>query len=356
MSDRLETVLREAQRVRAAQAPDPDRIRRALPVLAARRARRRRAGLVAGAALGVAVVVVAALLVPGRRTTPLPEHRPDSSPPVAASAPAPVVLPQVTESYAPGWVPSGFRERSRGAVFDTNGVRVGRTWRKLPFGPGGRPAVSDPFLRVVSVPEQRYDGGTPIEVGGINGWYVGPQPGNRTALVGWSPAPGRTVIVDSNAVLDRADLLHVAESVRLDTATVLRPPLALTWSPATVGVVSYEYGGDSPAAWFASVDLENPVDIAGSLSVTVAPGTDAVDGGETVHVHGILGRFVVDESTTDRNPRECAVAPVEAAGDRRLTVCGPILGPGGPRMAKDDLLRAAETVDPAMRADTAWLG
>jgi hypothetical protein len=268
----------------------------------------------------------------------------------------PPVAPDLERSYAPGWLPPGFQERRRSVVSDPMlpGIRAVRVWSKEPLGTGGRDLGRVPSLIMALVPGRPSVDGVPVQVGGVTGWYRGPdaQSGNQ-AVLAWPVEGDQSVYIQSNAVTAKADLLRVANSAHLDK-TPLRQPLTVGWAPFAVREYSFGYGGDRAGDWSATLNLGGPIIPADSLSVTVGTDPDVPEGGTEVRVGRATGRFVVDEQSTEHNPRQCVVLPLPSGG-RTLAVCSYINGPGGARMPQEQLLRAAASVDTTMRADTAWI-
>ncbi|MFG2043017.1 hypothetical protein [Dactylosporangium sp. NPDC048998] len=356
MSDRLEQLLREAQLRRAAEAPDPDRVRRALPARLVRQARRRRIGMAGGAVLAAVAVLAALVFAPhgGGAVSKLPADVPSSP----SSSPSPAAVrsaqPDVTRSHVPGWLPAGFHERRRQVVRNSTGVFTLRTWAKAPLGPSGQLLDSVPFIRVTSMPAPQVTGGTPVDVGGVQGWYSGPFGDNPAVSLAWPDGTGGQLKIETNSVTAQADLLHVATSVRPDP-TPLPQPLVVRWTPFEPRSTMYEYGGAGPADWDADLTVSDPDQPAAALRVRLGRTTDVPEGGTAVQVGGRPGRLVVEEGADGTAPRQCVAA--EQPGGLWLSVCNYVAGgPGGVRMPEDQLLRAADSVDPTMRADTGWLG
>ncbi|MFI5908570.1 hypothetical protein [Dactylosporangium sp. NPDC051541] len=358
MADRLEVALRAAQRRRAEDAPDPDRRRRRLPALTRRRTRTRRALIAGGVA--VATAAAAAVVVLFAPSGPGPIKLPAVSPSIAAS-PSPVPLapaPDVERSYVPGWLPPGLRERSRAVAVDgpTPGVRSIRIWSKEPLGSDLRRLGQGPYLMMALQPGPVTAAGTPVRIGAVTGYYHAPDDQSAAvARLTWPVDNGQAVYIQSNAATTQADLVRVASSAHLDI-TPLRQPLTVGWVPFGVREYTFRYGGDNAKAWTAAVSLGgSPTGATNSVPVTVAPDTDVPFGGKAVLVGPAHGRILTEEETADRNPRQCVVVALPAAG-RILSVCSGISGPGGDRMPEADLIRVAASVDTTMRADTAWMG
>ncbi|GAB3868348.1 hypothetical protein [Dactylosporangium cerinum] len=168
MNEGLEALVRSAQEERARQAPDPDRVLRALPALVARRRRRRRTGLVALAALAVLAVVVPAVLV--ERTTPTPPTTPPS-----VEVPAKPAVPTLT--FRPTWLPPGFKETIRTGHITADEAHATQTWNAGGKLGGGGYMNSVPGMSLDIRRQDRQAAptdGTPVavDVNGTTGTYL----------------------------------------------------------------------------------------------------------------------------------------------------------------------------------------
>ena len=180
MSTHLEDLLRATQQRVADRAPDPDRIRAALPARARRKARRRNGAL---GAVVAAVAVAGALTVPAlalkRDNIAVPVQPaappPASSAPVATTGIAPVPL-----RYRPTWLPAGLGERSRLASLVSLGEGhldgVDRTWTSGPLGDtleSKHPSLNLGFRKAKTADEPQANTGKAVDINGKPGYYHG---------------------------------------------------------------------------------------------------------------------------------------------------------------------------------------
>jgi hypothetical protein len=347
VNDALEALVRSAQEERARQAPDPDRVLRALPALAARRRRRHRTGLVVLAALAVLAVLVPAVLI--ERTAPAPPTAPPSV--VVPSGPG---VPTLT--FRPTWIPPGFRETIRTGHITADEALAMQTWTTRPagvgrtlIGPSMKPA---PAGQSITLGIRRQDrqavppGGSPVDVAGTAGTYLGDTP--ASAIV-WAVDATHLATLDARGV-SRDDLVRVAASVRHDE-TVVPQPLKLDWLPNPPATLHYALSGDTLVDWNATLIAD--VEALGTFTVMLAPTTDAPTGGEAVPVGTSMGRVIDDTDPVTRQPRQIVV--LQPPGSRYILTVW-FVPSAGFTLDRDALLRLVGKADTDLAANSDWIG
>jgi hypothetical protein len=369
----LEDLVRAAQERQATRAPDPDRIRSALPARAARLARRRygmAAAVAAAVAVALAVTVPAFALRGAGDDAGLQFEAPPPVPTTPADAASsargfgPVGL-----CWRPTWLPNGLEERIRrvSAMSPGGGFGFSRTWTPGPVGAdghGGSMGVSLYVRAATGVNDPQPNDGEAVDINGTRGYYHG---GPGKAYVEWRADAETVVTIDHHRMsLDKAAMLRIARSVRADPGE-LAVPLTLGWLPGDLAVVGAEVSGDSPAVWLAQLTVEAippagptipPADKEGKeakegpryISVSLSPTTTAPAGGEQVTVGGRPGRFVT-RPDLDVN---MLYLVVELADGRLLTVIAN--WPTSDPLTRDDLLRVAAEATPGDPDAAAWVG
>ncbi|GAA3232268.1 hypothetical protein ACFO1B_20740 [Dactylosporangium siamense] len=341
MNEGLEALVRSAQEERARQAPDPDRVLRALPALAARRRRRRRTGLAALAALAVLAVVLPAVLVD--RTTPVPPTAPPS-----VAVPAEPAVPTLT--FRPTWIPPGFKETIRSGFITADEALAMQTWTAQRPGVG-RPPRTDPDP-AINLGIRRQDrqaappSGTPADVNGVTGTLVEAVGGS--SLV-WAVDATHLATLRARGV-SRTDLLRVAASVRHDEVAV-PPPLKLDWLPSPPATLQYSLSGDTPVDWNATLVVD--VEALGTFTVMLAPTTDAPADGEPVPVGTDMGRVTADTDPVTGRPRQIVVLQPPAS---RYILTVWFVPAVGATLDRDALLRLVGKADTDLVANSDWIG
>ncbi|MFD1148428.1 hypothetical protein [Saccharothrix hoggarensis] len=278
MSD-TESLIRDALRMRADQAPPPG------PVLAAlRRPRKSRTSflLVLAAAATAAVVAVVATAV-GRPTA-------ESPPATSVEIPIEPTIPTVSLGFSPTWLPEGFTERQR-LVDPATYTR--RTWEQ-----GESTAkATNPSLEFTVQPANESTGAMADAIANALEAYrvtVNGAPGvvSGATTVLWQPEPEVYLSVTLRNIPDaRTTAVRIAESVRPDPGPV-RLPVSLGGSR---GIQAH---GGLPEGWQASTTgvhdgvtynvllSRRPYGFEGSPTMTTARGLTAryyaADGGHLV--------------------------------------------------------------------------
>lgn len=363
-----EDMIRQALERQAGLAVPADRIRAALPALAARRARQRRvrtAVVAVAAAVAVGATVAVPVLGLGRAAAPITPAAPPN--PTATTA-APAAMPL---RYRPTWLPPGFTERSRMVSSTADGAVI-QIWTREPKGVqlySGGPRLEFSVTPAPGGVDPYGTSGTRVDVNGRPGYLVGtPGDGNKSYLH-WM-VDGSTVLqvhlVDYR--VSRADLEKAARSVR-PTPAVQAAPLRAGWLPAgLVARPGVGIDGDSARFWQARVYAEAPtraaqvdpstaaekVDPSGQdpLSVVLTVGTEtaAPSGGESTTVGGRPARFVTHMPEPGR-PRKHSYVVVDLGGGLQLTVLAT-----NPPVSRAALTRIAEQAEVDPSPDVAWLG
>ena len=355
MTLKLEDLIRGAQQRQAERAPDPDRIRAALPARTARRARRRRNGtlvaLVAAAGVAAAVAVPVAVL------------RPDSTVATQVGAPPPPTGPAPTGLSAPlrfhaTWLPPGLAERFRAvALADLGPGRIDgpyRVYTKQPTDGNGNasgPDLTVQVRRAASANDPEANTGSPITVNGKPGVFHGTVGGDAKSYVEWRADADWVVSVQQkNLGLTQGDLLRVANSVRADPAT-FDIPLRFGWLPDGLAPQFATLSGNGPAAWAllvageqAGTGTKETAKANRGFTVLLGTATPAPAGGTVIQVGNRTGRLVT------RADPGLAFVVVDLGGGRLLTM----IGQGG--VTEQDLIKIAQQTEVTADPDLTWLG
>jgi len=341
----------------AERAPDPDRIRAALPARAARQARRRRNGtlvaLVAAAGVTAAVVVPIAVL------------RPDSGATTQVGAPPPATVPAPTGASVPmrfraTWLPPGLAERFRAvALADMGPGHVDGPYRLYTrtdvdgLGNTSGPNLSVQVRKASGASDPEANEGTAITVDGKAGFYHGAVKGDAKAYVEWRADADWVVSVQqTNLGLTQGELLRVANSVQADPAT-LDIPLHFGWLPDGLSPQFATFSGNNATTWALVVSGEQAqsgtkeTDKANrGFTVQLGTATPAPAGGAAIQVDNRAGRLV---TRTGPGPAMTYVV-VDLGGGRLLTVTGQ----GG--VTDQDLIKIAQKTEVTGDPDLTWLG
>jgi len=345
----LDDLIRDAVRRQEELAPDPARIRAALP---ARTARRRR--ILTLATVGAAVAVAAAVTVPMvLLDSPTPGGRGPATSPTVTVAPEPSGIPL---RYGPTWLPDGFVERSRSVpVADPAPPKVvtDRIWKRTSLTDGelGHIGLSTwegtPGEDHLPARSGDSSSGQDVDINGTPGHY-------DNDAVAWQVGNTEFLLYAPGAGVSEADLVRVARSVRPDPAS-LRPPLRVDWLPDGVGGEFLFVRGDSPATWEARFFAQGS---AGYVSVSVGT-TGPAPRGDQVTVNGRTARLaqVDEEDPVQANYRTRWVLTMDLGEGRQLTVrAGTMPGEAQTPVTGADTVRVAENVVPEPNPDLAWLG
>lgn len=368
MSNNIEDIVRLAQQRQADRAPDPERIRAALPTRAARAARRRRDGtavaIAAAVAVTVAVVVPVVVLRDGSGGSPSSVAPPSTAAGSATAVPSTamtVIAGPVR--YRPTWLPTGLVEGARQVDVGPTGQITGvtRTWKRTAITHSND--LGGPRLWIghaVREPAGSGNDGKAVDINGRSGVYHAPSVDDDKSYVEWSADAGRVVTVSQhNLSLTEQDLLRVARSVQPDPAEV-KIPVRLGHLPDGLILHGATLMGDSPTSWSAlingveavSADTEDKTgpDNKRSRSLTVEVGatTTAAAGGETLTVGGHPARLVGRGSEMP-GPWESWDLVVELGRGRLLTI-------GGSGLKRAEMLAVGEAVEIDAQPDLAWLG
>ncbi|MEV0562153.1 hypothetical protein [Dactylosporangium sp. NPDC050588] len=340
MTTELETLVRELQEQRADAAPDPDRLRGALPALIARRRTTRTVVATVAAVLVLALAVPVTLSATGRR---------QAGPP--AASPVPAATPGIPLRYGPTWVPDGYRERRRGllVVDRETGSAVFRRWTDGPMLGQFQPSVRYLELEIVEMPAR--PGPTPdgvVDINGVAGTvFIGAAP-NSTVVVTWQIDATHTARVQASPAISPDDILRVARSVRPDPA-VFSPPVR-QGRPGALPSGKYDMTADDPGHWSATLVVSDAAPLL-TLKATVGPAFDVPEGGDPVRVRGATGRIVATAPPAS-NLKWTLTLVVTLPDGRPLTVESSV--GGDPSAARESLVRAVDAlvIDPA--PDVSW--
>jgi hypothetical protein len=372
MTTSTEDLLRQAMQRQAERAPDPDRVRAALPQRAARRTRRRygsvAGGLVAAAALTAFAVPVLAFddAPTGGGAGP----GAPASPSASADAGVPPAPAAVDLRYRPTWLPAGLTERSRTVPIGPGNGYDGpvRIWKRanaaagfdmggsrLEFGVVAARNGTDPFD----------DGGEVVDVNGRQGRLSGTVAGDGKSSVHWLIDPQTVIFIHNvEAGVSDTDLLKIARSVQADTGQV-PVPMRFGWLPTGMAPLTAQISGNSAARWQLEISAHgkqaaapvNGVDkkmtsADRGLYAKLGATTDAPEGGESITVGGRPARIIVRPIEQPMPTRmEHAWVVVELASGLKLTVFTVI-----PDVSREDLLAAAAAVQVGAVPDLGWLG
>ncbi|HTJ37591.1 MAG TPA: hypothetical protein VL738_30540 [Dactylosporangium sp.] len=349
MSDRLETLVRQAQEARARAAePDLERIRRALPILARRRARRRRAGYAAVAAAVVAVLTgVAALLGSGPPGDNRPAGRHTASPGPSGSAQDRVVV----MPYGLTDPPAGFRERLRTVTESADGPIAARVYTSRSIGAKTQVPADAPRLTLTVRPGATLPDGD--EVGGAgpgsaSGTYAEDGDARRLA---WAPDPEHVIELEAAGMgIDRTALITYSTHVRPAPAT-FEKPFAFAWAPGVAPRVTYAVGGDDRGTWAASATADASMELEGTLTATLAPFGNPLAGATAVEVRGAPASYAEGE---DPNTHDLVQTVVQRwpGSSKDLTVT---FRPDGQQLSRAQMVLVAGGVDQLPDISTDWL-
>lgn len=366
-------LLRQALQRQADRAPDPDRVRAALPSRAARRTRRRygsmAGGLVAAAALAAFAVPVLAL-----DDAPAPRGAGPAaamSPSASARDAAPTAPAAVGLRYRPTWLPAGLTERSRtvplGPDFGYDGpVRI---WKRANAGAGfdtGGSRLEFGAVDTENGADQFGDHGQAVDINGKPG-RLSSASGDGKSSLHWIIDPETVIFIHNvEAGLSDADLLRVARSVQPDPGQVA-VPVRFGWLPTGMAPKLAQFAGDSADRWQLELTAygrkpgaaptptskeEKTEDPDRGIYVRLGRTTDAPDGGESITVAGRPARIVVREIEGPKPvPGQHAYVVVELASGLKLTVFSVL-----PDVSRDDLIATAAAIEIGPAPDLSWLG
>ncbi|GIJ63423.1 hypothetical protein [Virgisporangium aurantiacum] len=370
MTDNL---LREALQRQADRAPDPDRVRAALPRRAARRTRRRygslAGGLVAAAALAAFAVPVLALDDAPAPRGAGPAAEMSSSASAGPAAPAAVGL-----RYRPTWLPAGLTERSRsvplGPDFGYDGPV--RFWKRSDAGAGfdmGGSRLEFGAVDAENGADQFGDYGQAVDINGRPG-RLSPAPGDGKSSLHWLIDPQTVIFIHNvEAGVSDADLLRIARSVQPDPGQVA-VPMRFGWLPTGMAPKLAQFAGDSADRWQLELTAygkipgasppptsekdvkEGGQDPDRGIYARLGRSTDAPDGGESITVAGRPARIVIrDIEGPKPMPFQHVYVVVELASGLKLTVSSVL-----PDVSRDDLLATAAAIEVGPGPDLGWLG
>ncbi|MGI5182788.1 hypothetical protein ACQEVZ_41685 [Dactylosporangium sp. CA-152071] len=341
MTTELETLVRRLQEQRADAAPDPDRLRGALPALIARRRTTRTVVAAVAAVIVLALAVPVTLAATGRR---------QAGPP--AASPGPAATPGIALRYGPTWVPDGYRERRRGGVVvdQETGGAVFRRWTDGPMVGQFQPSVRYLELEIVEMPAR--PGPTPdgaVDINGVPGTvFVGEAPDSR-AVVTWQIDATHFARVQSSPAISQDDILRVARSVRPDPA-VFSPPVR-QGRPGPLPSGKYDMIADNTRHWDATSIMLDVVAPLLSLKATVGPAFDVPEGGDPVHVRGATGRIAAIAPPAS-NLSWTLTLVVTLPDGRLLTVESNV--DGDSPATREALVRAADGLVIDLAPDVSW--
>ncbi|GAA1572675.1 hypothetical protein GCM10009827_113320 [Dactylosporangium maewongense] len=341
MTTELETLVRELQEQRADAAPDPDRIRGALPELIARRRTTRTVVATVAAVLVLALAVPVTLAATGRR---------QAGPP--AASPGRATTPGIALRYSPTWVPGGYRERLRALVIvdRETGDDILRRWTDGPMLGQFQPMVRYLDLEILEMsarPGPAQDGA--VDINGVPGTvFVGSVPDSK-AVVSWQIDATHSARVEASPAISQDDILRVARSVRPDPA-VFSPPVQ-QGRQGQLASGKYDMIADDPGHWGTTSIMSDVVAPLLSLKVTVGPAFDVPEGGDPVRVRGATGRIVATVPPAS-NLQWTLTLVVTLPDGRPLTVESSVGGDSP--AAREALVRAVDglVIDPA--PDVSW--
>jgi hypothetical protein len=266
--DETEELIRQGLRRRAESAPAPEAgIGAVLNAVPPRRSRTLL--LVIAAAVVVLAVPIGLVLRPGA-----PAERVEVAAPGSALA------------LRPAWLPEGFVERYR--EISADGALQIRGWT-LPHDRGQEVLLSL-FPGSAEVPETLPADGERITVGDAPGY--GYTAGD-TALISWTPEPGRTVQLRVTGVPGSgAAARRIADSVEADGTARVHAGLAFGALPGGLVPDTTVVSGGSPADGVDEVRAVAPGAPGGpALSAAVSAGEPARPGGDPVRVRGVEGTY-----------------------------------------------------------------
>jgi len=372
-----ENLIRDALERHAEQAADPERIRAALPELAARRERQRRYGVLAAA--GAAIAVAAAVAVPmlALRAGPGGRLAVAAPTPAASVTPSPsptgvVTFQPAALRYSPTWLPAGLTEQIRSVERNSGGSAVTRrTWTSSVDARDNGPRLMMSLVErdgAVNVPDP---GETVVDINGRSGGWYGSPDGYKSGLH-WNPEPKTTIAFSQFGLgLDAARLVRIGRSVQPDQAT-MTVPLTLTWLPDGMTIDGATAAGSSPNSWryWLSGSGSGGQSLPGhagsrDVAVAVGTGTDAPDGGEAATIGGHPARFVTFTRELEipaEVPRPAQVSTmvvsylvVDLGQGLFLTVAVHETEVSGAPFPRADLERIAAGTQ-VSRPDMSWLG
>jgi hypothetical protein len=371
-----EDLLQRAMRRQAERAPDPDRVRAALPRRAARRTRRRYGSLAGGLAAVAALAMFAVpVLLPDDVGAPQGDGfgAPGSSASTAASS-GPAAPAAVDLRYKPTWLPAGLTERSRTVPTRPGGADDGpvRVWKRANTDSGfdmGGSRLEFAVVNTANGAERFGSAGEVVDINGRPGRLVGKADDGKT-YIHWQIDPHTVILINNVEVgLSNADLLTMARSVQPDP-TQLVVPARFGWLPTGMAPESAQLSGDSADAWRWEITAhstghgadpsatpdkrtkEGGEDPDRWLYARLGHTTDAPDGGDATVVGGRPARVVV--RPVEGGPQmsiQRGWVVVDLASGLKLTVFGIVS-----TVSRDDLLATAAAVQVGAVENLGWLG
>lgn len=244
---------------------------------------------------------------------------------------------QAVLRYRPTWLPEHVVETERSVT--PRYREQWRTWRPpadISVGPRVQFIVSsDTSPIVVASPGE----GSPVDINGIAGQLVGPDPSWGRAQVTWEPSPGERVVVLVERLPDEAEVaLRIARSAIRDLSPMFGDPFTVSRAPGGAdNRHSMKVIGNSPADWTLHYDVGRVV-----LRIK-AGGCGPVDGLARVRVRTTTGWFFEDHAI------KAAMNSIRVPLDDGTC----LFVDGG--FSREELLRVADTVQ--LRPFSApWVG
>ncbi|HET9141799.1 hypothetical protein [Actinophytocola sp.] len=363
----VEELIRDTLRRQESRAPDPGPVLAALRRPVRRPAPRRSRGLVGGLAVAIAVAVVVITIPAGIQQLTGPRPEPDGP---GGGTGATEVPPAGLLRYTAAWLPPGFTEVYRAVGPD------GRQHRQWAAGTVRTDSSGNPLTPLITLSVH-----TPAEPS----WADTPQAiseARDTATVAghpagfprldasggrliWMPDAGTILQVSLVKVADaRQTALRIAESVRPDGGSAVRPGIRFGSLPAPLAEETAGVRGSSPADATTELVAAEPGavdDRSPTVQVTLSP--QALEsGGEPVTVRGRTGTYVapVDRRSTEHNDITPARLAVRLDDGRWLTLDASSVsdGTGGSAptpLSRDQLIDILNTL--VFRTpDYTWLG
>jgi hypothetical protein len=334
----IDDLIRESVQRQEELAVDPDRVRVALPALAARRQRARTRVMLATVAAGVAVAVAVPVIILR-----------DTGTVVSATAPQATMPLQ----YRPTWLPDGMVEEFRGNSYVGSGLA--RSWvsRAPESADRSNPNV---LLSVRPTSPENVDREPNVDINGVPGSY-----GEGSVI--WEVGDTRFVVAGR---FPEEDMLRIARSVEPDP-TQMRLPLQFNWLPdgsaewtRKSGDPSVKVTGFSPTEYEAAVLVyDSQSYLQAFLGTRDVAHPDAASHGETVIVNGRTALLAQggdgDPDPTGLHMRTDWVLSMDLGDGRHLTLHGGT-SPEAPPMSRDDVIRVAENIQFDPDPDVGWLG
>ncbi len=377
MNTDIDDLVRDAVRRQEELAPDPDRIRAALPAHAARRARRHRTMALAAATVAVAAIAVTVPAVVLRDAagpaTPPATNTTGTTDATGATAPSPAPgMATAPLRYRPTWLPDGMAERFREApVSDRANPKLTTTqlWKSTPIEDGPVQSAhiglyswrSDANATTHEPPVAIGEGGQPVGVAGHEADVNGRPAHVDDSTVTWQVDDHtKLMLVSPGMNLPEADLLRIARSVRPDT-TRLTAPLRADRLPAGLAPESVAVAGNSPRDWRATLIAEGKGTQSYVAVSAGIPGTPDNSGaaGETLTVGGRTAHLAQVDMEDPARPTYRATweLTVELGEGLVLTVRAGTKEPtGASTLTREDVIAVAEHVVLDPNPDLGWLG